>query len=124
MTQGGITSWAHYLGERNWDNWFVLAGRTRDSGPLEESNFKCMLKALGGEGDDVFVYHVGHWAVGWIEGILINPANVAMVKLGDKIQKQLENYPIMDEDHFTALQYERHFSWCDKKDHENCEVEV
>ena len=101
MTCGGLDSWNNFMGDRSHDNWYMIGGRSRDSDILEESNFATMLDMLGGESDDVFIYHVGHWACGWIEEILINPDNQDMVKIAQDIEKQLDDYPILNEDDYS-----------------------
>ena len=41
--------------------WFVMpVSRTRDSGPLDNSNFDCFLAGLGGESETVEVHRFGH----------------------------------------------------------------
>lgn len=48
------------------EDWFLApVSLTRDSGPLEESNFAVVLADLGGESDDVEVHRFGHWGPGW-----------------------------------------------------------
>lgn len=107
-----LDGWHNYAGEQPYDDWFMVAGRSRDSRILEESNFHCILKALGGESDDVVVYCVGHWAVGWIEEILINPQRSDLVVLGNKIHKELDAYPVYDEADFSEReQNERERCW-------------
>ena len=106
MTSGGIDSWSNYIGDRSYSDWYMFLGRSRDSHILEESNFQAGLKALGGESDDVFIYKVNHWAYGWIEEILINPANADMVELANNIRKQLDDYPVLDEDDYSHRQWD------------------
>lgn len=90
------------LGLSEQQNWLVLGvAHNRDSGPLEESNFACALKELGGESDDVEVHRFGHWGPGWFEIILINPNSPEHVKLATEIEASLENYPVLDEQDFS-----------------------
>lgn len=84
--------------------------RTRDSGPLEESNFAAALKILGGEQEDlVEVHRFGHWANGWFEIILAHPSLEDKVQ---EIQRCLENYPVLDEsDHCRREEDDYQESW-------------
>ena len=96
----------NYIGETYCD-YFVLLSRNRDSGLVEESNFWSALKALNGESDTVKVIRAKHWAVGWIEMILIHESDTKSVDKGNEIEKALENYPILDEDDFFARESEK-----------------
>lgn len=58
-----------YWGERA--EWYVAIGQTRDSGLMDQSNFRTMLRELGGESDTVAVERESHWACGWVEFVLI-----------------------------------------------------
>ena len=94
-----------YYGER--EDWLQVIGQSRDSKCLEESNFRLTLKALKKiSEDDVEIERSGHWAVGWIEVIIINPANEAMVKEAQSILDALTDYPVVDDDDFSELEYE------------------
>lgn len=85
-------------------DWFVLPViRTRDSGPLEESNFSTALDIVGGEGDNVEVHRFGHWGPGWFEIIIINPI---LEQLGQKIEDSLENYPVLDDDDYSEREWD------------------
>lgn len=79
-------------------------GQSRDSDALERSNFACMLKALGGESDTVTVVRESHWAVGWVEWIAIHQDDGAALKVADEIQARLADYPVIDDDHFSATE--------------------
>jgi hypothetical protein len=81
------------------DEWYVVPqNKTRDANVLDESNFDCILKHLGGESDTVEVHRFGHWACGWYELILVHPSRKNEV---EKIEKDLDNYPVFDEDHYS-----------------------
>ena len=98
-----------YWGERG--HWLVVAGRHRDSDALERSNFRSILKALGGEGDTVAVENESHWAVGWVEHLLVDPADTERVKIAEEIRDALEDYPVVDEEDFSNLEYEEAWSY-------------
>lgn len=70
--------------------------RTRDSGPLAESNFASALELLGGEVEGaVEVHRFGHWGPGWFEIILVHPSLSDSVQ---DIERALENYAVLDDD--------------------------
>jgi hypothetical protein len=96
----------NYIGESYFD-YYVLLSRHRDSGLIEESNFNSALKMLNGESDTVKVIRASHWAVGWIEVILIHESDKVSVDKGNEIEESLGNYPILDEDDFYERESEK-----------------
>lgn len=86
------------------NNWLLApVSRTRDSGPLDDSNFETALEILGGESDTVEVHRFGHWAVGWLENILVHPSREKEV---EDIEASLENYPVLNEEDLSRREYE------------------
>ena len=75
--------------------------RSRDSGPLDKSNFKEALRVLGGESDTVQIHRFGHWACGWYELLLIDPSDMERVAIGEEIERRLENYPVLNEEDYS-----------------------
>jgi hypothetical protein len=101
----------HYVGAR-WPDYFSSGvGRTRDSKPLEESNFRCMLRALGGESPTVIVVRESHWLCGWIEWIAIHESDETALQTADKIAGELKDYPVIDEDDFSDVEYQQVVDW-------------
>jgi len=96
----------NYIGETYFD-YYVLLSHHRDSGLVEESNFWSALKALNGESDTVKVIRSSHWAVGWIEVILIHESDKESVERGFEIEKALESYPILDDIDFSERESEK-----------------
>ncbi len=105
----------------NYNGLFLIAGKSRDSQAFELSNFETILKDLRDnftEGDyddetglfegDFLVARFGHWAVGWIEEIMINPNSKNCVSFCESIQKKLEDYPLYDEDDFSVREDEEY----------------
>jgi len=94
-----------YYGER--ENWLVVIARTRDSRVLETSNFECarvrLEKALPG-GCEVELF--GHWACGWIEALIVDPANVGAVAEANTIRAELDAYPVLDEGDFSQREWD------------------
>ncbi len=87
-------------------NWLMASvSRTRDSGPLDRSNFECYLKELGGESETVEVHRFGHWGPGWYEIIIYMPDTKAE-KVAYELDGALADYPILNEDHYSDVVWE------------------
>ncbi len=78
----------------------VPTGRNRDSGPLERSNFEHATAVLGDD-DDVEIHRFGHWAVGWLEIILVRPGSEAAARAA-RIEERLGNHTVLDEEAMTG----------------------
>jgi hypothetical protein len=94
---------SNYMGEE-YPDYYVLIGQNRDSDPLERANFDEALERLGGESETVLVIRSNHWAVGWVEVILIHESDKEHIAEGEKIQAELQDYPALSDDRFS--QYE------------------
>lgn len=92
----------NYAGHRPTDCYAVL-GRHRDSDILGNSNWDAALKELipNGERRRCYVHHTGHWAVGWVEMLLVHRSAAGTLKLADKLRERLESYPVLDEDDYS-----------------------
>jgi len=89
-----------------WPGYYSSSvGQSRDSDCLERSNFRCMLKALGGETDTVIVVRESHWAVGWVEWIAIHQDDGAALKIADEIAAALADYPVIDESDWSEEEH-------------------
>jgi len=106
----------NYFGEY-YDQYYVLLSRHRDSSILEESNFLAALGILGLSYDNVpschgddsepphpcIVARANHWAVGWVELLLIHESS-SLVDKGKKISESLEDYPVLDDELYSVRQ--------------------
>lgn len=93
-------------------HWLVMpVSQTRDSDTLSESNFAAALTALGGESDTVEVHRFGHWGPGWVEIIIMDPADAARVAVAEELVGRLENYPVLNEDDWSRREYDRAYEW-------------
>lgn len=92
--------------------WLVCSvSQTRDSDPLNQSNFACALKMLGGESDTVEIHRFGHWGPGWFEIIIVAP-NTEAARVAQEIEDRLADYPILDEmDHSQREQEAADETW-------------
>jgi hypothetical protein len=94
----------NYIGP-TWKDHYVFLSQHRDSDALTRSNFTVALSRLGGaNGDTIQVVRERHWAVGWIEWIAIHQDDMAALKLADDMMQERDDYPVLDEDHFSDLE--------------------
>ena len=93
-----------FLGEQQ--NWLVLpCTQNRDSECLSRSNFEVAIEMLGSEeNEEMEVHRFGHWANGWIEIIIIKP-DTNTHKIALEIEASLDNYSVLDDEHFSNLEY-------------------
>lgn len=97
------------------DNWCIVYTHNRDSGLLTESNAHAIAQIMEPflEGDDLLVEDHNHWVVGWVAGYSIrvykqdtkNEYTPAFLAWCD-IQNRLENYPVLDEEDWSARELE------------------
>lgn len=97
---------------------YMIAGRHRDSDLLEDTNYTRMLEDLQKfskdyEADDdepwVYDFRAGHWAVGWVEQMLVKrTAPEPVLEKVAEVVAAMADYPVYDED-----------AWCDAE-HDAC----
>lgn len=95
--------------------WLIVpVSRTRDSGPLDESNFASaekLLEAADPSGDDHENHRFGHWGPGWFEMLIVRPDTKAH-RAAQEIAASLENYPVLDDDDLSEREMdEENESW-------------
>lgn len=105
-----------YIGA-TWRGWAPVVGQSRDSGPLERSNYAATFEALDcepfneREPEDIPAHvdavdtRAGHWAVGWVETIYVRLGSPA-ADTADEILCALSDYPVLDEEDFSAREHE------------------
>lgn len=100
-----------YWGDRG--DWLIAAAVHRDSDCLDRSNFEVFQKALeklpevkswDGEFAPVAIERFSHWAVGWIDYLVIDPACKAAVECAEELRQRLEDYPVLDEKHYCLME--------------------
>lgn len=94
-----------YFGEQ-WPEYYVFLSQHRESDTLTRSNFTCGLEAIGGESDTVVVVHERHALVGWVEWIGIHCTDDDALEAADTVLKRLDAYPVVNEDHWSDLEWE------------------
>jgi hypothetical protein len=110
---------AAYWGDAG--DWLIAYAMHRDSDALARSNFRCFKQALDalpevkewqGEFTPVQIERSSHWAVGWVDYIVVDPACKATVELAEQLREKLENYPVLDDDDFSREESdEAHEIW-------------
>jgi hypothetical protein len=120
----GFDSKGHGLGDRQ--GWLVVGVMwTRDSAPLDESNFTSTLRAMrqaGREDEDFEVHRFGHWGPGWFEIILVKPETKA-AEVAEEIENALTDYPIVDELDLSIRECEAACeAWANLRVHERLEL--
>lgn len=104
-------------GQRILDAGYLLAGFGvhRDSGVLDESNYAVALHTLAdaagvtpadlgrpwaddaSNSDPVAVAHFRHWAVGWVDELMVRADRPDLLAVADGLLARLGDYPILDE---------------------------
>jgi hypothetical protein len=119
------TAWdssANYMGQSEFPGLVGWLTQNRDSEALERSNFECALEALGGESETVEVHRFGHWACGWWE-IIAFKLNSPAHEIALKIQDDLDQYPVVNEDHYSEKEWnEESEYWAGLGLHERIEL--
>lgn len=87
------------------DQWLVTGiGQNRDSGLLDRVNFASAIKILEKAGIDHEVKRANHWAVGWVEDLMIRVGDDRAIAEIEEIEGALANYPILDDDAYSAAE--------------------
>lgn len=97
----------------HWDGYYSAIGHHRDSDTVTESNWQVTCAAIPETGeydpDDptsgVIIVRENHWAVGWVEWLAIHETCEAALRQADKFAQEIDDYPILDESHFSDLEY-------------------
>lgn len=87
----------------------VIATRNRDSSLIDESNWDAMLKIAehGSDNDHVYIFRARHWAVGWVEYLMLKPdAPDDLKQRIDEALCALADYPILDEEDYSRREWE------------------
>lgn len=113
------SSFAHsfsYSGDRV--GWHLALSVHRDSEALDRSNWEVITEeilAIPDEGDpedelaDAAIERMSHWAVGWIDYLVVRPHSTAEKRAIEWKQK-LDDYPVADEEHYSQIEWNE--EWC------------
>lgn len=100
-----------YFGESG--NWLIVYSVHRDSDCLSRSNFEVMQKTLNalpsvkdwqGEENPISIERFSHWAVGWVDYLVIHPDCEEAIAKAEEMQAAIKDYPILDETHFSDME--------------------
>ena len=92
------------LGLSDRQDWYVAATKTRDSCPIDVTNFRAILERLGGPSDTVEFHTFGHWACGHFDLVLVHAQHLPELT---KMLDRLENYGVLDEDALSEYESEQ-----------------
>lgn len=95
--------------DHEFDAWFIAPfARHRDSDTLQRSNWETgvdMLKAAEPEdADDYRILRFDHWAVGWVEIVIVRPESKCAT-VAAEAEESLADYPLLDEEHHSSLEW-------------------
>jgi|GEM_PF-3945663 len=94
-----------YWGDRA--DWLIVIGKHRDSEALGRSNFRVvhadLLKRFP---ESIAIEEAGHDLVGWVETVLVDPANTEAVEAAQEWQEYLDDHIYADEDDFSNEEWE------------------
>lgn len=109
---------AAYWGERG--DWLIAYTTTRDADCLARSNWECFVELLTGQSahtgakgssdltDCVAIEEASHWAVGWVQYLIIRPDAAEQIAEARAARADLENYPVLNDTHYSNLEYEEY----------------
>jgi hypothetical protein len=80
--------------------------RHRDSDPLDESNFRVILRDLQSIDQRVSAERFRHWGFGWIEEIVVPLDNPAVALRVEAWVSALQDYPVANDDDYAQLEAE------------------
>lgn len=100
-----------YWGERG--HWLVALTQNCTEGLLSESNWFSLLKRLGIDNPNagqkgseqlsptIAIEEASFSGDGWIQYLIVDPDDMVSVKIAEEAEKELEDYPILDETDFS-----------------------
>jgi hypothetical protein len=80
----------------------------RDADNLTRSNwlFGSAKILMASQHEETANHCFGHWACGWYELLLIHPDDTEALKVASAMAADLEQYPILNEEHLSELEWE------------------
>ena len=105
---------SNYVGE-TWEGYLVApVAHNRDSEVIDESNWAVQLRTLealdykdwGFEAAPWEVVHEGHFLVGWVEWVAINPHARQAIEAMEALADRLKNTSALDEDDLVEREHE------------------
>jgi len=97
---------ANYCGD-DFSDYYVVCGQHRDSGCVQQSNFIVATQRLGGENEpEVIIARSSHWAVGWVENLMVHKDAEEKVMIATDIVNDIEKCGVLDDDHWYDMRQE------------------
>lgn len=88
-------------------NWQVACQQLAEAAGIDEVPF--LDGGWGDPADDtppVYQWRAGHWAVGWVEYLMVRPdASQEVIDAAEEIVSALADYPVLDESHWSELEW-------------------
>ena len=96
------------------DQWAIIYTSNRDSGLLDQSNSTVIAKVMGqftkGRSPSVVLESHSHWAVGHVDGFSVRVYRRGKITKAFRayfqLLEQMDDYPILDESHYSDIEYE------------------
>ena len=88
-----------------------ICGTHRDADTVTASNHRvlmAMLAAIDPDEEYHGIMHCGHWAVGWYDHVLVDPAHDALVACVGEAVCALASYPLLSDDDHSELESTLH----------------
>lgn len=96
-----------YHGDKDLIEWGTIMVRGRDDGVRNISNFEFISEDLKARfPGDVDVEEWDHDVVGWIRKLMIRVDNPELVEAAFEWQRQMQDYPVADDEHFSEMEEE------------------
>ena len=107
------TAFDHTLGAfsafEDRGDWLVCpCSRTRDSGPLEESNWHVQienLRKIDNAGNDHETHRIGHWGPGWYEIAIVRPGSACHLE-AQELTCALADHPVLSDEDYSAREWD------------------
>ena len=96
---------AHAQSAAYWGNhgdWLIVASQHRDSDTLTRSNFRVLAARLAGT--TATTEESCHWAVGWVERLIVARTDRAALRVALAAHKAIDDYPVLDESDWSELE--------------------
>lgn len=110
-----------YWGDRDLgESWAITFSQHRDSDALERSNFRVIRADLERDfPDDVDDIRCDHWAVGWIDHLLVRVLDDSgeVTPAWRRVCEWLDalaDYPVADESDLSELEYDEWWEWLER----------
>ena len=92
---------ASYFGDRG--DWLIVYAKTRDASILDRANWATVIERLDSTSNDWAVESSSHWAVGYIEFIIVAPHGTYK-DMPEIVRSELEDYPVLDDERFSEYE--------------------